>query len=95
LRVGTPFTVLPSPVRLTIGIRDILVLTNDDDVVHQLGPVMLGPHQTYRIPSRRPGRFQYACSLHAAGTLTLYIEAEPRPGPARLRWRLDNFTSRS
>jgi hypothetical protein len=89
LKAGAPFTVLPSPVHLTLGIRDILVLTNDDEVIHQLGPVILGPRQTYRIPFRRPGRFQYACSLHAAGTLTLLIEPEPVAGLARLRWRLE------
>jgi hypothetical protein len=56
------------------------------------------PHaaaQTYRIPFRRPGRFQYACSLHAAGTLTLVIDPEPAAGLARLRWRLDRLVARS
>jgi hypothetical protein len=95
LKAGETLTVLPSPVRLTLGVRDLLVLTNDDVVVHQLGPVILGPRQTYRIPFRRPGRFQYACSLHAAGTLTLLIEPEPALGLARLRWRLDRLTARS
>jgi hypothetical protein len=93
LKAGTPLTVLPSPVHLTLGIRDILVLTNDDEVIHQLGPVILGPRQTYRIPFRRPGRFQYACSLHATGTLTLFIEPVPEAGLARLRWRLDRLTT--
>jgi hypothetical protein len=91
LKAGTPLTVLPSPVHLTLGIRDILVLTNDDEVIHQLGPVILGPRQTYRIPFRNPGRFQYACSLHAAGTLTLLIEPAPAAGLARLRWRLGHW----
>jgi plastocyanin len=88
LKAGTPFTVLPSSVHLTLGIRDTLVLTNDDEVSHQLGPLILGPRQTYRIPFRRPGRFQYACSLHGAGTLTVLIESAPAAGLARLRWRL-------
>lgn len=95
LKAGEPLNVLPSPIHLTLGIRDILVLTNDDEVIHQLGPVILGPRQTYRIPFRRPGRFQYACSLHATGTLTLFIEPEPGVGLARLRWRLDRLIARS
>jgi hypothetical protein len=89
VKAGAPLTVLPSPIHLTVGIRDTLVLTNDDEVIHQLGPVILGPRQTYRIPFRRPGRFQYACSLHAAGTLTLVIEPAPAVGLERLRWRLE------
>ena len=64
-------------------------------VVHQVGPILLGARQTYRIPFRRPGRFQYACSLHAAGTLTLFIEPEPAPGLARLRWRLERVGGQS
>lgn len=93
VKAGTPITVLPSPVHLTLGIRDTLVLTNDDEVIHQLGPVILGPRQTYRIPFRKAGRFQYACSLHAAGTLTLFIEPAPAVGLERLRWRLGQGTS--
>jgi hypothetical protein len=95
LKAGEPLNVLPSPIHLTLGIRDILVLTNDDEVIHQLGPVILGPRQTYRIPFRRPGRFQYACSLHVTGTLTLFIEPEPGLGLDRLRWRLDRLIARS
>jgi hypothetical protein len=91
LKEGTPLTVLPSPIYLTVGVRDVLVITNDDEVVHQVGPIILGPRQTYRIPFRRPGRFQYACSLHATGTLTLFIDAEPGAGLERLRWRLDDW----
>ena len=87
-KAGAPITVLPSPVHLTLGIRDTLVLTNDDEVIHQLGPVILGSRQTYRIPFRQPGRFQYACSLHSAGTLTLVIKPAPTAGLPRLRWRL-------
>ena len=93
VKAGTPITVLPSPVYLTVGVRDTLVLTNDDEVIHQLGPVILGPRQTYRIPFRKPGRFQYACSLHAAGTLTVFIEPAPAAGLERLRWRLGQGTS--
>lgn len=95
LKAGEPLSVLPSPIHLTVGVRDTLVLTNDDDVIHQLGPVILGPRQTYRIPFRKPGRFQYACSLHATGSLTLVIDPEPTAGFTRLRWRLDQLIARS
>ena len=92
---GEPFNVLPSPIHLTVGVRDVLVLTNDDDAIHQVGPIILGSRQTYRIPFRRPGNFQYACSLHAAGTLTLVIAPAPAAGLDRLRWRLDQLIARS
>ena len=95
LRAGEPLTVLPSPIHLMVGVRDVLVLTNDDDAVHQVGPIILGSRQTYRIPFRRPGQFQYACSLHAAGTLTLVIAPAPAAGLDRLRWRLDQLIART
>jgi hypothetical protein len=95
LKAGEPLNVLPSPIHLTVGVRDVLVLTNDDDAIHQVGPIILGSRQTYRIPFRRPGNFQYACSLHAAGTLTLVIAPAPAAGLDRLRWRLDQLIARS
>jgi hypothetical protein len=95
LKAGEPFNVLPSPIHLMVGVRDVLVLTNDDDAIHQVGPIILGSRQTYRIPFRRPGNFQYACSLHAAGTLTLVIAPAPAAGLDRLRWRLDQLIARS
>jgi hypothetical protein len=88
LRAGEPLSVLPSPIHLTVGVRDVLVLTNDDEAIHQVGPIVLGSRQTYRIPFRKPGRFQYACSLHATGTLALEVAPPPRAGLERLRWRL-------
>ncbi len=94
LKAGEPFNVLPSPIHLTVGVRDVLVLTNDDEAVHQVGPIVLGSRQTYRIPFRRPGRFQYACSLHASGTLNLVIAPEPGAGLGRLGWRLDQLIER-
>jgi hypothetical protein len=95
LKAGEPLTILPSPIFLTVGVRDVLVVTNDDEAIHQVGPIILGSRQTYRIPFRKPGRFQYACSLHATGTLSLVIAPPPAAGLERLRWRLDQLTSRS
>lgn len=95
LKAGEPFTVLPSPIYLTVGVRDLLVITNDDEVIHQVGPIILGSRQTYRIPFRKPGRFQYTCSLHPTGTLALVIAPPPAVGIERLRWRLDQLTARS
>jgi hypothetical protein len=95
LKAGEPFSVLSSPIHLMIGARAVLVLTNDDEAIHQVGPIILGSRQTYRIPFRRPGQFQYACSLHAAGTLTLVIAPAPATGLDRLHWRLGQLVVRS
>ena len=88
LRAGEALALLPPTIQLTVGVRDILVITNDDTAIHQIGPIILGPRQTYRIPFRRPGRFQFACSLHPAGRLAIVVASEPTAGLARLRWRI-------
>jgi hypothetical protein len=95
LKAGEPLNVLPSPIHLTVGVRDVLVITNDDEAIHQVGPIVLGSRQTYRIPFRRPGTLKYNCSLHAAGTLTLVIDPPPAAGLARLRWRLVSLVTSS
>ncbi len=88
-RLGSPDQyALPSTVRLMMGVRDILVLRNDDVVPMQLGPVRLAPGQTYRLPFHQPGALQLACSFHQGISFLILIDPPPPPGWARLLWRL-------
>jgi hypothetical protein len=73
---------------LTIGVRDVLVIKNEDDQPQTFGPVLLAPGQTYRVPFSAPATFDLACSAHEAGQLTIVVEREPVPGWRRLRWRV-------
>jgi hypothetical protein len=84
---GNPFA-LPSVVHLVLGVRDILVLRNDDTVPMQLGPVRLAPGQSYRLSFHQPGAIQLACSLHQAVGFVIFIAPPPSLGWERLRWRL-------
>jgi len=79
---------LPSSMRFTLGVRDVLVLRNEDDAPATLGPVILAPGQTYRVPFREPATFQLACSLHRDGQIAIVVEPAPPPGWRRLLWRL-------
>ena len=81
--------VLPSTVRLVLGVRDILVLRNDDTVPMQIGPLRLAPGQSYRLPFHQPGALQLACSFHQGIGFVLFVDPPPSPGWERLRWRLD------
>jgi hypothetical protein len=87
-RGGAGQFALPSTVRLTLGVRDILVLRNDDEVPMQLGPVRLAPGQSYRLAFRQPGALQLACSFHQGIGFVLFVDPPPSPGWERLRWRL-------
>lgn len=82
--------VFPQRMRFTIGVRDVLVIRNDDDREATFGPVLLAPGQTYRVPFRNPAEFQLACSVHRGGEVAVVVVPAPAPGLARLRWRLDD-----
>lgn len=79
----------PPVLRLTIGLRDVLVLRNEDDAPVTFGPVLLAPGQTYRVPFRTPVSLKLACSAHQGGDITIVVLAPPGPGWERLRWRLE------
>ena len=73
--------------RFTIGVRDVLVLRNEDDVAATFGPVRLEPGQTYRVPFRAPTSFQLACSVHRESEVGITVRAPPSRGWERLHWR--------
>ena len=85
---GEKLNLFPSTIRLILGVRDILVLKNEDDVPELIGPVLLMPQQTYRIPARVPSKLDFTCPLHEAGRLTIVVEPAPGIGWPRLRWRV-------
>jgi hypothetical protein len=84
---GEKFEVLPSEIRLTIGVKDILVLKNQDDVPQMFGPVLIMPDQSFKLPFGLASNYQFACTAHASGQLTVVVEPMPGPGWPRLRWR--------
>jgi len=81
------FDGVPSEIRLTIGVKDILVLRNEDDVPQMFGPVLIMPGQSFRLPFEVASNYQFACTAHASGQLTVVVDPMPEPGWARLRWR--------
>jgi len=84
---GENIEVLPAEIRLTLGIKDVLVLENQDDVPQLFGPVLIMPGQSFRLPFARASTYQFACSLHVSGRLDVVVEALPETGWQRLRWR--------
>lgn len=87
-RAGDKAEVLPPVVRLTVGLRDVLLLRNSDTVPHQVGGLRLMPGQEFRLPFERATELQLPCSARVSGELTVLVSIHPNPGPDRLRWRL-------
>ena len=84
---GNYVEVLPSQIRLTLGVKDILVLRNDDDVPQMFGPVLIMPGQRFELPFHVASHYQFACSLHQNGQLAIDVDPAPAVGWRRLAWR--------
>jgi hypothetical protein len=88
--------ILPDRIRLTLGVRDILVLNNQDDVPQIFGPTLMMPGQSLRLPFALASEYQFACTAHASGQMTIVVEPYPHSPWARLMWRaheaLDYFS---
>ena len=84
---GKSVEVLPAEIRLTLGVKDILVLRNEDDVPQMFGPVLIMPGQSFQLPFRLASNYQFACSLHTDGQLAVVVDPLPGPGWERFRWR--------
>ena len=84
---GDPVEILPSQIRLTLGVRDVLVLRNHDDVPQVFGPTLLLPGQSFRLPFAVASRYQFVCTAHASGQMIILVEPFPDTPWARLSWR--------
>jgi hypothetical protein len=85
---GNPVEILPARIRLTLGVRDVLVLRNLDDVPQVFGPVLMMPGQSFRLPFEVASSYQFACTAHASGQMTVVVDPRPDSSWSRLRWRI-------
>src|ERR1700761_6911469 len=84
---GDKVEILPDHIRLTLGLRDVLVLRNHDDVPQIFGPTLMMPGQSFRLPFEQAAEYQFACTAHASGQMTITVDATPTTPWARLVWR--------
>ena len=84
---GDKVDILPAEVRLTLGVKDVLVLKNRDDVPQVFGPVLMMPGQSFRLPFEMASSYQFACTAHSSGQMTVTVVPGPAPGWERLAWR--------
>jgi hypothetical protein len=91
---GENIEILPAQIHLQLGVKDVLVMQNDDDVPQLFGPVLIMPGQSFRLPFGRASRYQFACSLHVNGQLEVIVDPAPDPGWARLRYRVAVIANR-
>lgn len=85
---GDHHDILPSEIDLVVGIHNVLWLKNSDDVPQIIGPTLLMPGQSLRIPFTRPSENSFNCTAHASGQLLILVEAVPAWPWERLSWRV-------
>lgn len=89
---GDPVEILPSEIRLTLGAKDVLLLRNRDDVPQIFGPTLIMPGQSLRLPFDQASEYQFACSAHRSGQLTVVVEGGFRTLWSRLRVRASGLS---
>jgi hypothetical protein len=85
---GNQVDILPSRITLTLGVDDVLLLRNLDEVPQQFGPTILMPGQSFRLPFEVASENQFDCTAHSSGTMTVIVEPEPVWPWQKIRWRL-------
>ncbi len=88
---GNNIEILPSRIYLTLGLQDILLLRNLDDVPQVFGPTLMMPGQSFRLPFALAADYQFACTAHASGQMTIVVGPMPATAPARLWWRMQRL----
>ena len=89
---GERLDILPQTIRLTLGLNDVLVLRNADDVPHIFGPTLIMPGQSFRLPFEQASTYSFMCTAHANGQLNIIVEPAPAAGWGRLSWRWRRLT---
>ena len=92
---GDKVEVLPDTIRLTLGINDVLLLRNLDDVPQVFGPVLIMPGQSFRLPFEVASTYSFACTAHAKGAMNVVVDPGPASGWPPLRWRARQWLRRS
>ena len=85
---GDLVDILPQQIRLTLGVNDVLFLQNQDTVPQTFGPALLMPGQSFRLPFEVASEYQFACSAHTSGQMTVLVDPFPASPWGRLRWRV-------
>ena len=91
---GEDLEILPSEIRLTLGVRDVLVLENHDSVPQIFGPTLMMPGQSLRLPFTVASTYHFACTAHASGQMTIIVEPYPATPWAKVIWRAHRLIDR-
>ncbi len=70
---GEPLDILPR--ELVAQLDETIIIVNEDDQAHLLGPWFVGPGETLRQRFTTPGVFEDECTVHPSGQFTVVVQA--------------------
>jgi hypothetical protein len=85
---GDQVEILPDTIRLTLGLNDVLLLKNHDEVPQMFGPTLMMPGQSFRLPFVKAATYDFACTAHASGQMRIIVDPFPDTPWTRLAWRV-------
>ena len=88
---GDKIEILPATIRLTLGVRNVLLLRNLDEVPQVFGPALIMPGQSFRLPFDVASTYSFACTAHASGEMQVIVDPEPAAGWDRFQWRWERL----
>ena len=62
---------------LTLGVQDTIIIKNQDDVIHNFGPFVVGPHATLTKRFESPITYEGACTFHQEQHMRLVVNPAP------------------
>lgn len=88
---GDSVDILPSTITLTLGVNDVLLLRNLDDVPQQFGPTIMMPGQSFRLPFETASENRFDCTAHSSGQMVVIVEERPTWPWQKIRWRVRHW----
>ena len=77
LENGRPGVQFPDTITLTVGLKDTIIIENQDDVIHVFGPFVVGPHSTLRKRFDTPVVYEGACTFHQDEHMRIVVNPAP------------------
>ena len=77
IQTGQAEIEIPDEINLTLGIKDTIVIENQDDVIHSFGPFVVGPHSTLTKKFDVPVVYKGACTFHPEQQMRLVVNPAP------------------
>ena len=63
-----------------------------DDVPQIFGPTLMMPGQSFRLPFEVASSYQFACTAHASGQMTVVVDEQPDTPGAGLYGEREGFS---